>query len=104
MPPVGLATILLYGVGASSSGIKMRALSSFLLIFYNQTMGLTPATVALAITLITVFDAIVDPVVGFASDRLTSRWGRRHPFMYASAVPIAAAFWFLWNPPDGLGD
>ena len=102
-PPVGWATILLYGFGACSTGVKMRALSSFLLIFYNQSLGLAPTTVALAITLITVFDAVVDPLTGFASDRLRSRWGRRHPFMYAAAIPVAAAFYFLWNPPAGAG-
>ena len=100
-PPVGWPTILLYGFGACSTGVKMRALSSFLLIFYNQSLGLPPTTVALAITLITVFDAIVDPLTGFVSDRLRSRWGRRHPFMYAAAIPVAGAFYFLWNPPLG---
>ena len=103
-PPVGWLTILLYVFGAASTGVKMRALSSFLLIFYNQSLGLPPTTVALAITIITVFDAVVDPLTGFASDRLRSRWGRRHPFMYAAAIPIAAAFYFLWNPPAGLSD
>jgi Na+/melibiose symporter-like transporter len=103
-PPVRWPTILLYGFGACSTGVKMRALSSFLLIFYNQSLGLPPTTVALAITLITVFDAVVDPLTGYASDRLRSRWGRRHPFMYAAAVPVAGAFYFLWNPLPGLDD
>jgi Na+/melibiose symporter-like transporter len=47
------------------------------------------------------FDAICDPLIGEWSDHLRSRWGRRHPFMHASAVPIAFAFYFLWNPPHG---
>ncbi len=106
-PRVGWPTLILYGVGACSTGIKMRALSSFLLIFYNQAMGMSPARVAFAITLITVFDAVVDPLTGHLSDNFRSRWGRRHPFMYLSALPIALAFYFLWNPPswvtsDGL--
>lgn len=106
-PRVGWPTLILYGVGACSTGIKMRALSSFLLIFYNQAMGMSPARVAFAITLITVFDAVVDPLTGYLSDNFRSKWGRRHPFMYASALPIAFAFYFLWNPPawitgDGL--
>jgi Na+/melibiose symporter-like transporter len=103
-PPVRWPTILLYGFGACSTGVKMRALSSFLLIFYNQSLGLPPTTVALAITLITVFDAVVDPLTGYASDRLRSRWGRRHPFMYAAAIPVAGAFYFLWNPLPGLSE
>jgi len=48
-----------------------------------------------------VFDAICDPLIGEWSDHFRSRWGRRHPFMYASAVPIAIAFYFLWSPPHG---
>ncbi len=103
-PRVGWLTTLFYGIGASSTGVKMRALSSFLLIFYNQSLGLAPTTVALAISIITVFDAVVDPLTGFASDRLRSRWGRRHPFMYAAALPVAGAFYMLWNPPEGLAD
>lgn len=98
-PAVGWWTLIFYGLGACSSGIKMRALSSFLLIFYNQALGMSPALVATAITIITVFDAIVDPLVGYLSDNQRSRWGRRHPFMYASAIPIALSFFLLWNPP-----
>lgn len=102
-PALGWPTLILYGFGACSTGIKMRALSSFLLIFYNQALGMSPATVALAITIITVFDAVVDPVTGYLSDNFRSRWGRRHPFMYASALPIAVAFFALWNPPSWVG-
>ena len=47
-------------------------------------------------------DAVFDPIVGYLSDHLHSPWGRRHPFMYASAVPVAAAYYFLWNPPDDM--
>lgn len=102
-PRLGWGTLLLYGFGACSSGVKMRALSSFLLIFYNQALGMSPATVAAAISLITVFDAIVDPLVGYLSDNHRSRWGRRHPFMYLSALPISLSFYLLWNPPALIG-
>lgn len=95
-------TKLLYGVGAAANGAKNRALGGFLMIFYNQVMGLPPATVALAITIALVFDAFFDPSVGQASDNFRSPWGRRHPFMYAAAVPYALGFFLLWNPPTGM--
>ena len=41
----------------------------------------------------------LNPLVGFWSDNTHSRWGRRHPFMYASVVPVGLSFYFLWNPP-----
>jgi Na+/melibiose symporter-like transporter len=44
-------------------------------------------------------DAFLDPIVGQISDNLRTRWGRRHPFMYASALPVAVSYLLLWNPP-----
>ena len=46
-------------------------------------------------------DAISDPIVGYWSDNFRSRWGRRHPFMYASAIPITVSYFLLWSPPIG---
>lgn len=103
-PRVGIITEALYGLGAVSSGIKMRALTAFLLLFYNQALGLSPTKVAFIISAILVIDAICDPLVGFLSDRWSSRWGRRHPFMYASAFPLAIGFFLLWNPPGGWSE
>jgi glycoside/pentoside/hexuronide:cation symporter, GPH family len=38
-------------------------------------------------------------LIGQASDRLHSPWGRRHPFMYAAALPVALSYAAIWNPP-----
>jgi Na+/melibiose symporter-like transporter len=57
--------------------------------------------VGLALTIALVADAIIDPIVGYWSDNLRSKWGRRHPFMYASAIPVAVSFFLLWTPPKG---
>lgn len=99
---VGLATKLYYGVGSVAYGVKDNGFSYLLLIYYNQVLGLPAQWVGAGIMAALVVDAITDPIVGYASDNLHSRWGRRHPFMYASALPVALAFYLLWNPPAGL--
>lgn len=101
-PRVGWLTMTLYGVGSISNSVKSRGLSGFLMIFYNQVMGLPPALVGLGTALALVFDALVDPAVGQLSDGTRSRWGRRHPYMYAAAAPVAILFFLIWNPPSGL--
>lgn len=101
-PPLTLRHRLLYGVGSVSTGIKTRSFTAFLLIFYNQAVGLPPAMVATVILIATIYDSIVDPIIGQVSDNFRSRIGRRHPFMYAAAVPLAVAFYLLWNPPLGF--
>lgn len=103
-PRVGNGTLTLYSVGAISTGIKLKILESFLLIFYNQAVGLPAAAVATALLVATIFDTVTDPIVGWYSDRLRSRLGRRHPLMYGSAIPLAVAFFLLWNPPRSLGN
>jgi glycoside/pentoside/hexuronide:cation symporter, GPH family len=90
----------LYGVGAAAYGVKDNGFSYFLLFYYNQVLGLPGAYAGLAILIAMLFDAVSDPVVGLWSDNTRSRWGRRHPFMYASAFPVAFVYFFLWNPPE----
>lgn len=99
-PPLNWTIRSLYALGGAASWIKTKALGGFLLLYYNQVIGLSPAAVAGAMALITVFDAFCDPLVGWLSDRFRHRWGRRHPFMYFSAVPVALAFFLIWNPPE----
>ena len=100
-PPLTFSTNLLYGVGSVAFGVHQATLTSALLLFFNQVVGLPAAWVGTAMMVTLIFDAICDPLIGEWSDHTRSRWGRRHPFMYASAIPAAVAFYFLFDPPPG---
>lgn len=97
-----LRTKLFYGFGSVAFGVKDNGFGTFLLLYYNQVLGLPEELVGFAIMLALIADGLFDPIIGWASDHLHSRWGRRHPFMYASAIPVGAAYYFLWSPPSGL--
>jgi GPH family glycoside/pentoside/hexuronide:cation symporter len=102
IPPVRRvrqSTMFAYGFGAVAYGVKDFCFSTFLLLFYNQVLGLPSAQVGFAIMCALLLDAFIDPAIGFLSDRTRGRWGRRHPWMYASAAPIALGWLLLWNPP-----
>lgn len=100
-PNLGLGTRLIYGFGSVAYGVKDQGLSSLLLLFYNQVVGLPAAWVGAALGFALVLDAIADPVIGQLSDKTRGRLGRRHPFLYASAVPVALGYLLLWNAPQG---
>jgi GPH family glycoside/pentoside/hexuronide:cation symporter len=72
------------------------------LFFYSHVLGLSPQLAGFGILIALIFDAFSDPIVGRLSVGLHSKWGRRHPLMYAAALPIAISYFFLWNPPAGL--
>jgi len=88
-----------FGLGSVAYGIKDSGFATFLLLFYNQVVGLPSGAVGLAVGAALIVEAFVDPLVGYLSDHTHSRWGRRHPWMYASAIPVALGWWLLWNPP-----
>jgi glycoside/pentoside/hexuronide:cation symporter, GPH family len=98
-PPLTNRVRWLYGFGSVAYGVKDNGFSYFLMFYYNQVLDLPGSLAGLAILIAMILDAVADPVVGFWSDSTHSRWGRRHPFMYASALPVAVAYYFLWNPP-----
>ena len=102
LPSLSRSTKLLYGFGSVAFGIKDQGFAYLLLLYYNQVLGLPEDWIGLGILVALVLDAFIDPVVGYASDNLHSRWGRRHPFMYAAALPVAVSYYLLWTPPAGL--
>lgn len=91
-----------YAIGAVAFGVKDSGLQLFLLLFYGQVLGLPEAWVASGIMLALFIDALIDPWIGQFSDELSTRWGRRHPLLYAAALPAGVAYACLWNPPAGL--
>ena len=83
--------------------MKDNGFSYFLAFFYAQVVGLPAETVGLAIMLALVIDAFIDPIVGQLSDNTRSRWGRRHPWMYAARHPGGGLLPPALEPADGLG-
>ena len=59
-PPLRLGTKLLYAVGSAATNLKARALTTFLVIFYNQVVGLPPKLVGLILMVALVFDAVIE--------------------------------------------
>ena len=88
-----------YSLGSTAEAIAFTATSSFLLIFYNQVIGLPAGHVGTALAAGLIVNALFDPLVGSWSDRTRSRFGRRHPFMFSAIIPAAGLFWAVFNPP-----
>ena len=104
MKKLSLGIKLYYGLGRGAIGIKDGLFQLFLFFYFSQVLGLDPELAGLSSLVGLVFDAISDPLVGFISDRWQSKnWGRRHPFMFAAALPLGLFTWLLFAPPEGLG-
>jgi GPH family glycoside/pentoside/hexuronide:cation symporter len=58
-----------------------------------------PALAGSVLLIAKISDAINDPIIGVLSDRTNSRWGRRHPWMVAGALPFGVFFVMQWLVP-----
>ncbi len=68
---------------------------------YDTYIGLDTAAVGAIISIAAVFDAVTDPPMGFASDRLRTRWGRRRTWVVLGGPVLAIALYFVLNPDRG---
>ena len=101
-PAVALPRSLkvMHGLGSVAYGVKDNGFSVFLLIFYNQVLGIDAGVVGTVIMAALIFDAFADPIIGELSDRTQSKWGRRLPWLYAAAIPLGIIWLLLWHPPE----
>ena len=97
-----LNTMFTYGIGTIAIGIKNSLLGTFLLLYFNQVLGLPAVLVASALAVALVVDAISDPIVGIWSDRVRTRWGRRHPFIYVAIIPFTLSYYFILQNPGSI--
>jgi GPH family glycoside/pentoside/hexuronide:cation symporter len=92
-------TKLVYGSGdwGMSSFGTLRQI--FYAIFLTDVVGFEARLASIAAVIGVIWDAINDPLVGILSDRVTTRWGKRRPFLLLFAVPFGLGFLLLWWAP-----
>ncbi len=91
------------GWGLADMGINVFVVVKQLLVFTYLTAFLgVPVGVAGWVTFaVLAFDVVTDPLVGYLSDRTSSRWGRRVPWMVAGAVILALGIVGIFAVPPG---
>lgn len=75
-------------------------ISTYLLIFYTNVVGLDPAACATLFLIARILDGINDPFVGFVIDHLpTTKWGHFRPSLIVGTILCSLNFLLLWFGP-----
>jgi len=88
-----------YGAGEFSSSIFFTITSFWLMNFLTDEVRLSAALAGTALLVGKIWDAVIDPFIGYFSDRTKSRWGRRRPYLLFFAIPFGAAFVLMFRNP-----
>jgi len=92
-------TKFFYGSGDIGFSLTSTIVSTYLLIFMTDIVGIPIGLAGIPILIGRSWDWINDPLVGHISDRARTRWGRRRPFLLFGALPFGLTFVMLWYRP-----
>lgn len=92
-----------YGLGDMASNFYMGFFGLFLLYYYTDVFGISPAGAATMLLVTKIVDAVSDPAMGIIADRTESRWGKYRPYLLFVAIPYALLGYLLFLGPE-LGE
>ena len=90
-----------YGLGDAGTGLAATQLGFYLFPFFTCAAGLPAFIAGSLLTVIKVWDALNDPMIGWLSDHTNSRWGPRLPWMLGAALPLGISLAAMWWVPNG---
>ncbi|MFK4785763.1 MFS transporter [Fusobacterium sp. MFO224] len=99
-------TQIFYGMGVSYA-IVDQIFAQWILYFYlpPENSGLKiimpPLFISIALAISRIVDMVTDPVVGYLSDKIDTKWGRRIPFIAFGSVPLGIMTVAFFYPPTG---
>ncbi len=85
-----------FGLGMLANQMFPAVLGIFMVVLV-QDLGFPGWMWGILFFLPRVFDALIDPIMGFISDNTRSKWGRRRPYVFAGAIVMGIAFIAMWQ-------
>lgn len=93
-----------YGSGDFGSNFFYMLVSSFVLIYITNTIGMNPGIVGTLIMVSKLLDGITDVFFGSLIDKTRSSMGKARPWMFFSGFPLALCMIMIFAVPTSLGD
>lgn len=91
---------LCFGVGALGKDLCYAMISTFLMIYFTDTVGLNPFFVGNLFLVARVWDAVNDPMMGFMVDNTRTRWGKFRPWILIGTLLNVVIMIFMFRNPN----
>ncbi len=96
-----ISSKIFYGIGNLGYGAVSQTYTNFIMFFGTSVLKISGSLMGIAVAIATCWDALTDPIIGFASDNNKSRlFGRRHGFLLAGIYGMAICNLIIWGVPQ----
>jgi len=96
-------TIVLYAIGSLGTGGYATLPGLVLTYFLTDNLGVAALAAGLIVTAAKIWDVLIDPLIGAASDRQLARTGSRRGFMVTGALALPLFFALTFAVPPSWG-
>lgn len=77
-----------YGLGTAGEQFPNFLIQTFLFVYFNLVVGLSPAVITTIMLIARIWDAVNDPMMGIIADHTRSRWGSYRPWAFFATIPM----------------
>jgi GPH family glycoside/pentoside/hexuronide:cation symporter len=97
---VSLKTKFNYGISNIGSSAVSGVFATTLIFYYVEKLLLSEIYIIWAFILYAIWNAINDPLFGWLSDKTSTKWGRRIPYLILFSPIMAISFFLVWISPS----
>jgi len=97
-------TKLCYAAGDIGCNFVWTFVSGFLILYYTDSVGMSPAFVGTMIFICRILDGISDIGMGVVIEKTHTRWGKARPWVLFACAPLALSLILLFNVPSSFSE
>lgn len=84
-------------------GVMWNFMNTYIMFFFTDILGISAAAAGVLLLIVTIFDALNDPLIGWICDRTRTKWGSYKPYIIVSAIPMGLLTFLCFVAPDFTG-
>lgn len=93
-----------FALGGQGANFYVMIISSFLLVYYTNVVGVGAGLVATIMGVSKLLDGISDLAAGWILDRTRTKYGKCRPWLLRMIIPTAVCMFLMMNVPAGLSE
>lgn len=86
-----------YGIASLGDATAYSLIGTFLLFFLTTIAGISPGIAGTIAAVGCIWNAVVNPLIGYFADKVHTQFGRRRPVIFAFSIPLLLSMALLFT-------